>query len=388
MGRKLLVAAVSARPYVALAVAAGYEVVAFDIFADVDTLAMAQQVLRLPYQHGAFEPQAFADALDAVVMQSSVNQTIVNKPSTATPMLGMVYGSGFEHKPELLQLAEQRLGLIGNSLDSVRLAKDALVFFDLLRQHNILHPETRTQAPDQAQGWLRKHMGGSGGTQVYREPYPEWQAAAAGAQQGVFEPGVVYQREMAGTPVSLLFLAHGHTAKVIGYNQQFCHAGQGMPFRYGGVVSHAALPADAKLSLHSAAQQLTQALALKGLNSLDAILAEDGKVYVLELNPRLTASANLYETDIPLMELHVQACSGGELAAFEVKQHAHALAVCYAPCDMVINTLDWPEWVADIPPLGSVIAQDQPCCTVSAAADYAEQAWTLAQSRMASLFRQ
>lgn len=368
MARKLIVAAVSARPYVALAVAAAYEVIALDIFADVDTQAQAQQVLRLPYQDGGFESQAFAAALESLV---------------ADDIAGMVYGSGFESRLGLLQIAAQQLGvksrhgLIGNSVDSVRRAKDGLVFFDLLRHYNILHPETRTQAPDQSQGWLRKRMGGSGGTQVHRADKAE--------PQHLKPSEVVYQREITGTPVSLLFLANTQRAEVIGFNQQFCQPGQGMPFRYAGLVSHADLPASAKAALHTAAQQLTQALALKGLNSLDAILAQDGEVYVLEVNPRLTASAGLYEASVPMMELHLRASLDGELPLFQVQPEARALAVCYARHGMDISDAPWPEWVADIPPAGTVIAEDEPCCTVEAQAEHAAEAWALAQARVAQV---
>lgn len=373
MARKLIVAAVSARPYVALAVAAGYEVIALDIFADVDTQALAQQVLRLPYQDGGFAAQAFAAALESLQLEDIV---------------GMVYGSGFESRLALLQIAAQQLalnspyGLIGNSVDSVRRAKDGLVFFDLLRHYSILHPETRSHAPAQSQGWLRKRMGGSGGTQVHRD----FQADAWNAK--ALKPSdIVYQRELLGTPVSLLFLAHAQGAEVIGFNQQFCQPGQGMPFRYAGLVSHADLPASAKAALQTAAQHLTQALALKGLNSLDAILAEDGQVYVLELNPRLTASAGLYETSVPIMELHLRASLDGELPVFQVQPESKALAVSYAKHRMHISDALWPKWVADIPPAGTVIAADEPCCTVEAQAKHADDAWALAQARVVEVLQ-
>ena len=374
MTRKLIVAAVSARPYVALAATAAFDVIALDIFADVDTQALAQQVLRLPYQDGGFEPKAFAAALVSLA---------------AEDIMGMVYGSGFESRLGLLQIAAQQLavntqhGLIGNSVDSVRRAKDGLVFFDLLRHYNILHPETRIQAPDQSQGWLRKRMGGSGGTQVHRA-FQDCPPDTKTHKPSEF----VYQRELSGTPVSLLFLANAQRAEVIGFNQQFCQPGQGMPFRYGGLVSHADLPASAKLALQTAAAQLTQALSLKGLNSLDAILAQDGKVYVLEINPRLTASAGLYATDIPLMELHLRASLDGELPAFQVQPEAKALAVCYAKDGMEIGDGAWPEWVADIPPAGTVIAEDEPCCTVQAQAVHAADAWALAQARVTAVLKQ
>ena len=54
-------------------------------------------------------------------------------------------------------------------------------------------------------------------------------------------------------------------------------------------------------------KQLVPVFALKGLNSLDFIHADDCS-YVLEINPRPSASMQLYDED--LLNRHIQACEG------------------------------------------------------------------------------
>lgn len=340
-----------------MACAAGYEAVALDIFADVDTQAMASRVLQLPYADGGFEPAGFEAALSALSVQDDV--------------YGFVYGSGFEAAPELLNIAAAYMPVIGNSAEVVAEAKAVPGFFNLLARLEIPYPETLTEPPAAMSGWLSKHAGGSGGTHIRR----------MSGTVGML-PGAYYQRELIGVPVSALFAADGAKAVVIGYNRQSVSAFADLPFRYGGLVSNADLPDVCCEALYSAAQKLTQALQLRGINSVDAILALDGQTYILELNPRLTASAGLYRARTSMMQMHLNASQGMQVAP-DVSSNAQAQAVFYAAQAFVVpEVVHWPEWVADIPLAGSSIAPGYPVCTVYAEARTATAAWDLVQHRL------
>jgi predicted ATP-grasp superfamily ATP-dependent carboligase len=358
IARKIIVAAVSARPFVKAAAQAGYEVIAMDVFSDKDTQSAAKQAFKITYANGGF----VADELESILSQQHLSD-----------FTGFVYGSGFEAQPDLLERIEARLPLLGNRPAVVRDLKRPAQFFSLLDTLNIQHPAISFQSLENADGWLSKHAGGSGGTHVVNAPV------------GVTPPlGYYYQQAVQGEPVSILFLADGGDVHVIGFNEQWVAYSPAQPYRYGGIVGHGKLPEIIKAKLLDAAQKLTQTVGLRGLNSLDAVMYEDD-IWVLEINPRLSSTFDLYQSlSCNLFDLHVKACSNEVLGKITVPSLSKARQVIYADnaLDIPMHS-DWPSWVADIPVANSHIAVNNPVCTVLAEAENANEARALVNTRKA-----
>jgi predicted ATP-grasp superfamily ATP-dependent carboligase len=352
-----LIAAVSSRPFVKAAASAGYSVTALDVFADTDTQRAAERVYKIEYTNSGFDAKQFEAALDQIDL---------------TGVIGFAYGSGFEAQPDLLTRIAHRIPLIGNLPETVRRLKNAPEFFEVLDQLNIPHPEVCFKPLANPAGWLCKEEGGSGGTHVMNA------LAEAALPRGQY-----YQRVMNGIPVSMLFAANGHEVKVIGFNQQWVAPITGKPYRYGGIVGHANLPANFKQDLEAVANKLALAFGLRGLNSLDVIWQNDA-FWVLEINPRLSSTLDLYQSQqCNLFELHVQAVAG-DLSQFpQIPSHSKARNVLYAAKDIVIpENFIWPAWTADIPMPLTCIPQAQPICTILAEADNATEAQDLVLSRV------
>ncbi len=352
-----MIAAVSSRPFVKAAASAGYSVTALDVFADTDTQRAAEHVYKIEYANSGFDAKQFEAALDQIDL---------------TGVIGFAYGSGFEAQPDLLKRISQRMPLIGNLPDTVRRLKNAPEFFEVLDQLNIPHPKVCFKPLANPAGWLCKEEGGSGGTHVLD------------AKADVILPhGHYYQRMMDGIPISMLFAANANEVKVVGFNQQWVAPIAGKPYRYGGIVGQANLPAKLKKSLEDVAQKLTVAMGLRGLNSLDVIWQND-VFWVLEINPRLSSTLDLYQSqEGNLFELHVQAVAG-DLSQFpQIPNYSKARNVLYAVKDTDIpENFIWPEWTADIPLPLSCIPHAQPICTVLAEADNATEAQDLVLSRV------
>ncbi|MFZ9642453.1 MAG: hypothetical protein ACO29L_03255, partial [Candidatus Methylopumilus sp.] len=213
MANKVLIAAVSSRPFVKAAAQAAYAVTAIDVFADADTQQYASHVYKVEYANSGFEPKQFEAVLDALDLSDFV---------------GFAYGSGFEAQPDLLSRIAQKLPLIGNTPETVQRLKYAPEFFSLLQRLSIPHPEVCFEALADSTGWLSKEAGGSGGTHVLN--------AQAGA---ALLEGHYYQRIKPGLPISMLFAANGAEVKVVGFNQQWIAPVAHRPYRYGGIVGHA-----------------------------------------------------------------------------------------------------------------------------------------------------
>lgn len=350
----------SARSFAESAKRSGYRITTIDAYADKETLALAELCIIVDCDQQGF---------NALALLAAVNEL------EAGQYLGFVYGSGFEAQPELLQAISAKIPLLGNTAVTVAKIKTAFSFFAHLNQLNIPFPKVIESFPvAPKQRCLKKFAAGSGGTHI------RW---VNNTNQSL-EPNYYYQEHINGCSVSLLFLADGSSVKVLGFNEQWLYPSAVMPFRYGGAVSQLVLPTHIQEQLVKSAQKITLAFGLLGLNSLDAIVSKD-IAYVLEINPRLTATIGLY-AESNLLQQHILACLG-QLPSIEVdvkESSAHALV--YAPADLMITTgLAWPNWTVDTPDMtkkNTLIKMGEPVCTVVAQSADAERAKQLVQTRV------
>lgn len=302
---------------------------------------------------------------------------------------GCLFGSGFEAQPKLLDKIATLMPLIGNVGNVVSRVKSADYFFSELTALGIRHPKVLGQMPNGeiTCRYLKKFAGGTGGTHITF-------AAKSGSATGLLA-GEYYQEEVIGKSVSMLFLANENEIFVVGFNEQWLSPSALMPFRYGGAVGNVSLVSEARLQLLNAATRLTRAFGLRGLNSLDAIV-QDAVVDVLELNPRLSATVDLYsECDENLIARHIDIClnrhnpPGLEYGFYVRASKAHA--VVYAEFDIEISAsfkwpAEWLEWITDTYNIcGNSISVscDAPICTVIASGNSADCAKRLVQARVA-----
>jgi predicted ATP-grasp superfamily ATP-dependent carboligase len=362
--KKLIIAATSARGYAKAAVACGYEVITLDAFADADTRQVATQTFKLKVGEHGIDEDDFKHIFLQTIEQINIDD-----------IKGFLYGGLFDATPYLLDWIAARVPLIGNAAEVMRIAKD-FGFFKVLDTLKIVHPEVRMESPEDTSSWLSKKLGASGGAHIK----PANQA----------NNGDYFQRKLTGTPISILFVADGKSARTIGFNQQFVAPMDNMPYRFAGAVSGVTLPHNILVDFEHAAQQLTTTLNLRGINSLDAIL-EGETLWILELNPRLSATFHLYEN---LFSLHMQGCAGsaGSVAAFlPTNKSSRAQFILYADDALeVLSDFVWPDWVADIPAIASKassvkITQNEPVCTVFAEAEKADTAHMLVLQRAQKL---
>jgi predicted ATP-grasp superfamily ATP-dependent carboligase len=253
--------------------------------------------------------------------------------------------------------------------------KTACSFFTSLQQLHIVFPsvlECLTSKPKQR--YLKKFAAGNGGTHI------SWVNKA----NQTLETNCYYQQYIRGHSVSLLFLANGASIEVIGFNEQWLNSSVSMPFRYGGAVSKITLAPDLQRQLITAAQKITLTFGLLGLNSLDAIVTKD-IVYVLEINPRLSATVGLY-AESNLLQQHILTCLGQSPRVEMSLEEASAHATVYALDDLTITKgLVWPDWAVDTPEITkkhTVIKLGNPVCTVIAKSANAESAKQLVQTRV------
>jgi predicted ATP-grasp superfamily ATP-dependent carboligase len=355
----LLIASVSARALAEAARRAGFTPLVADFFADADTQAAAHACRKLTGLARGFRWRSLYPALCALAERA---------PS---PVLGVVYGSGFEDRPELLRLMSQRWPLLGTGATTVARLKSPEDFFATLDRLGIAHPPTQSATPSRGEKWLAKKRGGAGGSHIV----PSRLASA--------KADVYFQEHVAGRTVSALFVACGGKARVLGFSEQWTAPLPSRPWRYGGAVSPADLPPTVAREMTATVKKLARVYPIAGLASADFLLCDDVPL-LLEINPRPGATLDIFDRGRrKLVSLHLEAARDGKLPTRALQfRDAMASSIVYAarraqaPADGA-----WPAWVADRPQPLEWIDKSRPICTVSARAATSAGARRLAESR-------
>jgi predicted ATP-grasp superfamily ATP-dependent carboligase len=156
----------------------------------------------------------------------------------------------------------------------------------------------------------------------------------------------------------------------------------------------------------NAAAIISTAFNLKGLNSLDVII-KNNHVYVIEVNPRLSATLTLQDNMAELITAHLLAfgiktekCMPMQTLHFEKPPERRcesiAKVVVYAskPTQIKLN-IQWPIWASDTPcfdnesaEASELILKDAPICSVYATGKTASMAKKAARLRASALLKQ
>ena len=111
-------------------------------------------------------------------------------------------------------------------------------------------------------------------------------------------------------------------------------------------------------------EDLIREFDLIGSNGVDYILDKDGKLKVIEINPRLQGTYELVENacGINLLDAHIKACEGEIIDIPDASQYS-IKKIIYARKQVKIGNLNIPN-VYDIPYEGVKIEKDQPLVTI------------------------
>ena len=329
---RVLVVAVSARMLAELAAADGYEVIALDRFGDADLRAVAP---------GATAPNGEALAALAGDVEADA----------------VVYGAGFENRPDLVARLADGRELLGTPAGLLTLARDPWAVGAAARAAGARAPETLAsmREPRDRGTWLRKPRLGGGGRGVRR-----W----AG---GRLETTEILQRRIHGLSCSAVAIGDGHHATVLGLTEQL-HLRPG--FGWMGNATPPRLP-DTELAeldgqLRAVCDAVAAGFGVRGAFGVDAVW--DGRhAWVLEVNPRPPASLELFGPGS--FEAHVRGARCLELpraGAPPATTCANVKLVLFASRELrAPDPRWWPaDLVHDIPRAGETIKRGAPVCTL------------------------
>ncbi|MCL4202386.1 MAG: ATP-grasp domain-containing protein [Pirellulaceae bacterium] len=355
----MVVVGASARAAADSANRAGYQPAAADIFGDRDLTKAAKWTAIQDYPQGAYDA------------------------AMSLPAGPWIYTGGLENHPELIDRIAAVRPLLGNPGDILRAVRDPFRLAECLRKNGLDAPDVSLEPPsgEHRARWLRKPLRSSGGREIERlstNPHPP---TATLRNEACY-----HQAFVDGLSYSAVFVAAGGKAAMLGVTRQLVgEAWTGAePFTYCGSLWPAAIDSRSALVLSRIGDCLAACFRLSGLFGVDLVL-QGHRAFVLEVNPRYTASVEVLEHawggQVHSIQMHVDACRQGFLTSPTTAnpQLCCGKAILFArqPTrvgsrfeDLIARINDGSSWspLADVPTAGAQIEVGQPVLTVRAAA--------------------
>jgi predicted ATP-grasp superfamily ATP-dependent carboligase len=303
-----------------------------------------------------------------------------------------MYTGALENYAELIEQMAWVAPLWGNPGDVLEAVRSPWQLAAVLRDAGLLFPETRP-SPDgllRDGTWLEKsYRGASGsGVRVFGRERGTGNREHTSSSLGVSpEPPACYQRHIAGTPGSAVFVATAGSASLLGVTRQRigdpCLGAHG--FQYAGSMGPWQITDAAAATIAHIGNVLAVRFELIGLFGVDFVLDGD-QIWTLEVNPRYTASVEIVEraTGVQAVRAHAEACAEGlgdggwgQPGFVAPSPYFHGKAILFAKRDFTITNefaeatlaealrTPWPT-LADIPPAGSQIDRGRPVLTLFA----------------------
>ena len=332
----ILIFAQSARFIAESATRGGYTVWVADCFCDTDTVQLAERATQLPPL--------------AELNQELILETL--QQLSHGERCYLVVGTGVERFYPLLATLPDHIIPLGNNSQTLARLRQASQFFPLLDNLALPHPEISWSMPSTAaDDWLQKDLSCCGGSGIIP-------ATIAQDKKGVF-----YQHRVKGISASVSFIANGKQAQILAINEQINRQAS---FALAYIVSPLCLTAKLELALSRALNAICGATGMKGLGSLDLLIDSNDHFYILELNPRFSASFELLPEQNMLFTWYFHACHG-QLPDKRTRQPQGIRMLSYLYGDKTGHIMDqpnWPEQCHDLPKAGTLIETGAPICSI------------------------
>lgn len=365
---RILIVGLSTRAIAESAYEAGCDVVTLDYFGDSDQRALVENHSLLRDYDLVYSPE---------------NLVRIGRDLVAD---ALVYTASLENYPSAVaDLAEGRR-LLGNGPEVLSQVRDWEVLREFCREAGISFARTLLPGEEglaeRCGRWVRKPVHSGGGHDV-----DFWEGGALDRNQ-------ILQAYIEGVPASAAFVADGEDSLLVGMTEQLIGREElgAAGFTWcGNILPLELSPADRQLvwsDIASIASRLTKHFSLRGVNGVDFVLTrsatEGPRPVVVEVNPRYTASMELFESacDESVFSIHIQAAEGHLPASLDRPCWGWSntylgKAIVYAKRDVKVP--DTRGWFGlgrrDVPHAGEWIKAGHPICTVLAQSDGRRGCW-------------
>lgn len=370
----LVIAGASCRAAAASATAAGWSVFAADCFDDIDLGGVAAATHRV---------RSYPAGIVAAVADF--------------PAAPWCYMGALENHLSIVECITATRPLAGCPPAAVRLVRDPAALAMLAREAGLAFPQTHatpTGLPTDGT-YLRKPLSSAGGRGI---------APWTGPSTPTADAAWVWQRRVAGEPLSAVFALGPQTPRLLGMSRQlvgqpWCHA---PAFGFCGAIR--LRPSDLPPADTERLERFADILAAAGLRGVIGVdlVRSVGGLHVIEVNPRPTASAELFEraTGSSILAMHLAAfgLASPHRSPGPTFDSLWAKAILFTTAALAINErllarlLDraahwtafdgWPA-IGDVPRPGQTVRAGAPVLTVFAHGDSVAESMDMLRSRIA-----
>lgn len=351
----------------------------------------ARRAGLIPCGADLFADHDLQRACAATIRVSDYPQQLIDA-SKQLPSGPWMYTGGLENHPKIIDQVAAEQTLLGNPGSVLCRVRDPWQLAAVLASHGLSSPTLRRDLDNVAatQHSIRKPLQSCGGQRI---------CFVASGETYHDTPDFFYQRLISGKAYSAVYTANQQSAGLVGLTRQLVGTGWtgADRFQYAGSLG----PVNPPSHLHSQLVEVGNVLAgcfqLQGLFGVDLILTD--KAWVLEVNPRYTASVEVLEVGFnwPALNEHLQVCQGGRpRPPSGPPLYLCGKAIVYARRDTMIspsfvqfatdaNTDPRCPAIADIPHTGDRILKRQPVTTVLAIEDNWKRLYATLKRRAAQV---
>ncbi len=281
---KLAIFGASARAAAFSAIAAGHEVVAADLFADSDLAERCE----------AYQITSWSDDFIALI--------------EGTRAAGWLYTGGLENHPQIISDLAERCRLFGTTAAALGRLRDPFALVDVARSFGVAMPLIRREPPtgETAKRWLAKPLQSAGGLGIDFWRGNFWRENGTTTEADYFQQYIEDAQPIAATfAVASEGVLLGITRQLVGEPWTGAE-----PFAYCGSLLQLGDDWSFFSDCLSAIGDMLVALGARGVVGVD-MLVRDGECWLIEINPRYPASAELIEHQRgeSMIGIHVNACN-------------------------------------------------------------------------------
>ncbi len=281
---------------------------------------------------------------------------------------GLIIGSGFEGKYNVLRKANEILPLYANSLSVFKFLENSVEFFNIIKSLEVPFPQVNLSA-DSFKGlgsdWILKDLCSSGGRGI-KKPFGRKSKSSE-----------YFQKQLPGTAVSLSFFADGRNFIPLGYTKSVATKQSHLPFVFCGLDGPIELDDSVDQEVLRISKLIIRKFKLRGFNGID-FLVSDKTVHFLDLNPRITASFEILQEShsFSFFEKHIQLTGANpgnvhisESFSATQKKIISGFRIIYAESDCYINescqeSLFNRKFLTNIPNKKYFFKKYEPVCSV------------------------
>lgn len=276
--KRVVLVGASVRAAAQSASRAGFCVTGIDLFGDSDT----REACHCYYQ-GSLAEEA-GPGKTTVSGQSPLAQQIKSCRGAPAVVVG-----GLRPTDRILQSVGGICRLIGPSSDCVRRLKDPAFLSALAASAGLRFPETITAASlaqkiSAGDGWLIKQRLSCGGLGVRR----------SGSGPNVAEDEYI-QRSIAGRSFGATLLASDGGTFLLGVCRSLFTRRGRLPFVYAGSLGPIEMSDCVNAKLLAMGERVVELTKLRGLFNIDFLIDRSGQLWLIEINPRWSASSELVQ---------------------------------------------------------------------------------------------